>query len=236
MAGPVTLAIDIGGSGVKLETLDDAGAPLSERQRVDTPQPATPEAVLDAVVTLAAKVPAFDRVSAGFPGVIRNGRTMTAANLATEAWIGFDLAGALEMRLGKPVRVMNDADVQGFGLIRGKGIEVVITLGTGVGSAIFRDGVIGPHIELAHHPIRKDLTYDEYLGNAALKEIGREHWNRRVERMISIVRVLTSFDVLYLGGGNAKRVDTLPPGVELGSNEAGLTGGVKLWGDGWPEG
>ena len=231
---PLTLAIDIGGTGLKVEVIDAAGAAVSERRKVPTPKPAPPAAVLDAVAAMVAGVPAFDRISAGFPGVVRKGTILTAPHLGTEDWHGFDLAGALASRFGRPARVLNDAEVQGFGVIAGQGLELVLTLGTGAGTALFRDGVLMPHLELAQHPVRNDMTYDEYIGNAALEDKGVEHWNKRIDRVLKLLFVLTHFDTLHLGGGNAEKVKVLPPNVVRGSNLAGLTGGVKLWGEGWP--
>lgn len=235
LTAPLTLAIDIGGTGLKAEVIDAQGRPVVERKRVPTPHPAPPAKVLEAIGTMVADLPAFDRISAGFPGVVRNGTILTAPHLGTEDWHGFDLAAALTDRFGRPARVLNDAEVQGFGVITGVGLEFVLTLGTGAGTALFRNGALMPHLELSQHPIHNDLTYDEYIGNAALEEKGLEHWNRRIERVLKLLFVLTHFDTLHLGGGNADKVQTLPSNVVRGSNEAGLTGGVKLWGDGWPQ-
>jgi polyphosphate glucokinase len=233
-SNPVTFAIDIGGTGLKVEFLDAAGEVLGERHRMPTPQPSSPVAILSGLKTLAANPPAFDRISAGFPGVVRDGKIITAPHLGTDAWRGFDLAAELTKAFGQPARVLNDAEVQGFGLIAGRGLEFVLTLGTGAGTALFHNGVVAPHLELSQHPVRHDMTYDEYIGNAALEKEGVNHWNERVQRVLTILRTLTNFDKLYLGGGNAKKVETLPPDVVRGSNEAGLAGGVKLWGPGWP--
>jgi polyphosphate glucokinase len=126
--------------------------------------------------------------------------------------------------------MLNDAEVQGFGVIEGKGLECVVTLGTGFGSAIYRDGVLAPHLELGQHPVWKSKTYDQYVGEAALEKKGVDKWNRRVRRVIDIVHTLLNYDHLYLGGGNARRIQfDLPPDVTLVSNEAGLTGGIHLW-------
>jgi polyphosphate glucokinase len=228
---PRTLCIDVGGTGIKAAIVDAAGAMVTEHVRIPTPRPATPEAVLDAITILVEKLPRADRVSIGFPGVIRDGVVWTAVNLADAAWRGFDLARAAASRLGVPVRVLNDADVQGLGMVAGKGIECVLTLGTGFGFALFENGRLLPHLELGQHPIRHGKTYDRYLGTAALKRKGGEKWNRRVRRAIETVRTLVRFDTLYLGGGNAKKVDgDLPPDVRIASNQAGITGGVRLWG------
>jgi len=232
--GPLTLAIDIGGTGLKADVIDANGQPQAERKRVPTPHPAPPAKVLEAIRGMVAELPAFDRISAGFPGVVRNGSILTAPHLGTEDWHGFDLAQALSVTFERPARVLNDAEVQGFGVITGKGLEFVLTLGTGAGTAMFRDGLLMPHLELSQHPIRREMTYDEYIGNAALENKGPRDWNRRIQRVLSTLFVLTHFDMLHLGGGNADKVKKLPPNVVVGSNEAGLTGGVKLWGAGSP--
>jgi len=226
-----TLAIDIGGSGIKLARLDGAGRVIGEPVRRPTPPPpVAPEAVTATIAAAAAGLGEFERVAVGFPGVVRDGRILTAPNLGTELWAGFDLAAALVESLQKPVRVMNDADVQGFGAIRGEGVEMVLTLGTGAGTAIFRDGQVMPHLEFAHHPVRGNKTYDEYVGRAALDKVGRKRWNKRVARVIDILRRMVNFDHLYIGGGNAKRIAfTLPPDVTIVSNIDGLTGGIALW-------
>ena len=232
--GPLTLAIDIGGTGLKADVIDARGQPVVERKRVPTPHPAPPEKIIDAIRIMTVLLPPFDRISAGFPGVVRDGVILTAPHLGTEDWHGFDLAHALSAAFDRPARVLNDAEVQGFGVIAGDGLEMVLTLGTGAGTALFRRGVLMPHLELSQHPIRKDMTYDEYIGEAALAAKGVRGWNRRVQRVIDTLFVLTHFDRLHLGGGNAHKVKKEPANVVVGSNEAGLTGGVKLWGDGWP--
>ena len=149
-----TLAIDIGGSGIKAALLDDDGTLIGDRQRVPTPpKPVAPEALVQAIDKAVAPLGDFERVSVGFPGYIRDGRVLTAPNLGSEVLAGFDLQSELARHWGKPVRVLNDADVQGFGAIEGHGVEMVLTLGTGAGTAIFRDGEIMTHLELAHHPV-----------------------------------------------------------------------------------
>jgi polyphosphate glucokinase len=177
-----------------------------------------------------AQLPSADRVSVGFPGVVRRGKILTAHNLGQKAWTGFDLDLALTRKLKKPVRVLNDADIQGLGAIKGKGVEVVITLGTGVGSSLAEDGRLSTHLELAHHPFRKGETYEEQLGKAALEKIGKRRWRKRVARAIETLRALTHFDHLYIGGGHAKELEgKLPPKVSLVSNELGMKGGIWLW-------
>jgi polyphosphate glucokinase len=231
MADPSTLAIDIGGTGLKMALLDSNGQMIGDRVRVPTPpKPVSPEVLVRALAEAATGVGSFDRVSVGFPGAVREGRVITAPNLSTELWADFELQAALAELWHKPVRVMNDADVQGFGAIRGKGVEMVLTLGTGAGTSLFYNGQITPHLELAHHPIRGKKDYDQYIGRAALESKGKKIWNKRVERVIQVLRTVVNFDHLYLGGGNAKKIAfDLPEDVTIVSNSDGLTGGIALW-------
>ncbi|WP_414550553.1 ROK family protein [Anabaena sp. CCY 0017] len=226
-----TLSVDIGGSGVKALVLDITGNPITKRMRLETPQPAKPEMIIDAIEVLAASQGEFHRVSVGFPGVVRQGVTETAVNLYQD-WIGFDLETALSQRLNKPVRVINDADMQGFGAVAGKGLELVITLGTGFGSALFIDGKLVPNMEMGHHPFRKGKTYEEQLGRAELEKIGDKRWNKRLEKAIASLQRLFNYDYLYIGGGEAVRVNLeLPLNVKLIPNITGLLGGIALWKD-----
>lgn len=226
-----TLAIDIGGTGLKALILDTKGGALTERVRVPTPKPATPEAVLTAVRLLVDPLGEFDRASVGFPGVVMDGVIKTAPNLGPE-WAGFPLARMLGDKLARPVRVLNDAGVQGYGVIEGKGLEMVLTLGTGLGCAVYLDGRYVPNLELAHHPFRKGKTYEEYVGAKALKRVGKRKWNRRVARVVEQVMPIWNPHTLYLGGGNAKHLECeLPDNVHVTSNLAGLLGGIALWHD-----
>ncbi len=224
-----TLAIDIGGSGTKVIVLDMVGNPLTERARLDTPDPATPDAILETIAQLVTSQGHFDRVSVGFPGVVKHGTIHTAANLDS-SWVGFDLGAALKQRLNAPVRVANDADIQGLGAISGSGVELVITLGTGFGSALFLNGRLIPNLELAHHPFRKGKTYEELLGRAALKQVGQKTWNRRLEKAIQSLHHLFNWDFLYIGGGETSRITLeLPEQIKIVPNLLGLLGGISLW-------
>ena len=120
---------------------------------------------------------------------MRRGVTETAANLDPE-WIGFDVGSALVQSLAKPVRVANDADMQGLGATSGQGVELVITLGTGFGSALFLEGKLVPNLELGHHLFRKGETYEEQLGRRALDEVGSKKWNLRLEKAIASIQHL----------------------------------------------
>jgi polyphosphate glucokinase len=242
-ARPLTLAIDIGGTGLKAAVLDDTGALVADRVRVETTYPLPPEELVEQLAALVAPLPSADRVAVGFPGMVRAGYVLSAPHFSTKAgpgtpieaelvkkWDGFDLAGALGSRLGKPTRVANDADVQGAAVVRGEGLELVVTLGTGVGTAFFYQGKLLPHLEFAHTPLRDNETYNEQLGERARKAVGNARWNKRVRRAIATLRALCFFDHCYVGGGNAKRVEgEIAPDVTLVDNTAGLLGGIKLW-------
>jgi len=226
-----TLAIDVGGTGIKAVILSETGKPLTQRRRVNTPRPATPATVIKTIVESAKQQGEFDRVSVGFPGVVRCGVTVTAPNLDGR-WGGYHLADVLTKKLGSPVRVANDADVQGYGVISGEGVELVITLGTGFGSGLFVDGKLVPNLEIGHHPLQKGKTYEDLLGDAALKKAGKKKWNKRLVRAIQTLDLVFNYDRLYIGGGNAARITVkLPENVKIVSNAAGLRGGLALWRD-----
>ena len=229
-AGPRTLCIDIGGTGIKTLVVDGAGKPVTQRLRVDTPRPATPRAVIRAILGLAKEQGAFDRVSVGFPGVVRKGVTETAFNLHPH-WIGVDIDRTLTKELGKPVRAANDADVQGLGAVKGEGVELVITLGTGFGSSLFVDGRLVPNVQLA--PPR-GLEPEDLRGGARGQgpEEGRQEEveQARLKKAIASLSELFNYDRLYIGGGNAGKVNfELPPRVKTVSNLEGLLGGIALW-------
>ncbi len=230
-SGITTLAVDVGGTGVKVMLLNERGRPISERHRVETPRPATTDAVLAALFELVKPIGEFQRASVGFPGVVKRGATLTAHNLDA-TWVGFDLERTLSRKWRVPVRVANDAAVQGYGAIHGRGVELAITLGTGLGSSLFTSGHLVPGLELAHHPWKKKKTYEDYLGRAAYVKFGRKKWNKHVEEALHTIEALFNFDHLYLGGGNADKIDfPLPRHVTRVPNEDGLLGGVALWRD-----
>lgn len=225
-----TLTIDIGGSGLKAAVVDEQGIPLCDRVRIDTPVGSPPDAIVALLVELVRNLPDHERVAVGFPGMVRDGIVRTAPNLGHAGWAGYALASALEHALRRPVRVANDADLQGLAVVAGKGIEMVITLGTGFGTGLYEDGRVCPHLEISHQPFRKGETYDQQLGNAARKAIGRTKWQRRVLLAIDNMRALVHFDHLYVGGGNSGKLDCdLPDDVTIVDNRAGLRGGAFLW-------
>jgi polyphosphate glucokinase len=228
-AGVRTLAVDIGGSGVKTMLLDEQGKPLTDRLRAKTPDPSTPKNITQIIVDFSKELGEFDRVSVGFPGVIKKGVVYTAANL-DKKWVEYPFAENLAKALGKPVRLANDAVVQGLGAVSGIGVELVITLGTGMGAALYLDGVPIPSLEMGHHPFRGGMTYEDELGRKALDKSGRKKWNKRLGEAIAQLYRVFYYDRLYIGGGNAAKIGIkLPSNASTISNEDGLLGGIKLW-------
>ena len=225
-----TLAIDIGGTSIKMMVLDSNGNPLTEYIHEPTPHPATPDAVgrlIDRMIQgLTVK---FDRISAGFPGVIHQGVVMTAPNM-NPAWVGFSFEAELARMTNLPTRVANDADIQGLGDISGEGVELVITLGTGIGSALFINGQLVPNLELGHHPFCDNLTYEDCLGKAALERDGATQWSENLKKAIALWQKIFNYDRLYLGGGNAHQIHfDLPESIKVSDNMEGVLGGIKLW-------
>src|ERR1035438_2688140 len=220
--GPITMSIDIGGSGLKAMLLDPAGKPVSVRQRVLTPEVPTPDAVLAGLDELRKLMGEFDRVSVGFPGVVKHGATFGAFNLHPLWAAGFPLQAELEKRFKKPVRVGNDADVAGYGAISGQGVELVLTLGTGLGSALFTNGHLCPDLELAHQPWRKKgMTYEDHLGRRGLDKYGKARWNEFLQAAIHQTEQLFNWEHLYLGGGNTKKILFKPAkNVTIVSNDS----------------
>jgi polyphosphate glucokinase len=223
------MAVDIGGSGVKSMLLDADGKPLTDRLRAKTPDPATPRAIIDIIAGFAKQLGEFDRVSVGFPGVIKKGVVYTAANL-DKKWIEYPLANSLSKAVGKPVRVANDAVVQGLGAVSGTGVELVITLGTGMGAGLYLEGKPIPSLEMGHHPFRNNDTYEDYLGRRALEKHGKKKWNKRLAEAIDQLYRLFYYDHLYIGGGNAAKITIeLPKNSKIISNQDGILGGIRLW-------
>jgi len=229
-SGQKILSIDIGGSNVKAVLLDAAGQNLTEYEKLATPVPATPERVMVVIEQLAQRLNGFDKISAGFPGYVKDGVVHTAPNLGTDFWKQTNLAQMLAARLGKPAKVVNDADMQGLGIASGKGFEIVATLGTGFGTAFLKDGILLPHIEVGQHPMSKDRTYDQYIGDKAMIEAGEEKWNRRMRKVLDLLKSTFNYDHLYLGGGNAKKIKfQLDENVTMATNRDGIKGGARLW-------
>jgi polyphosphate glucokinase len=224
------LTIDIGASFIKATVLNRAGELLQEYKRVKTPHPATPQKVLEWIQNLVTHFQDYDKISVGFPGYIKKGIVRTAPNLGTDVWKNVNLSKLLLDTLHKPVRLANDADLQGLGVVSEQGLEMVITLGTGFGTSLLLDGHLLPHLELAHHPVTKNRTYDDYLGDKALKIAGKEKWNKRMKRVLGILKTVFNYDRLYIGGGNAEKINfKLDENIEIITNRDGIKGGARLW-------
>lgn len=243
----LTLSVDCGGGGIKAAVLDDAGTAHAPAVRVPTPYPLPPELLVETVADLAADLPAAARVTVGLPGMIRHGVVIHTPHYITrsgprsrvdpglaERWAGFDMHAAVEARLGIPALVLNDAEVHGAGVVAGTGLELVLTLGTGLGSAHFDGGRTAPHLELSHAPVRRGTTYDEYIGEPERRRLGDGLWSRRVARVVEGLRPVFRWDRLYLGGGNSRCLtavvlDRLGDDVVVVPNSAALVGGARAW-------
>lgn len=243
----LTLAIDCGGTGIKGSVLDDDGRMIAKRIRVKTPYPLPPNRFVGVLEELARRLPAADRVTVGMPGMIRHGSVVATPHYITRrgphspvqadlerAWRGFDARYALESTLGLPTLVLNDAEVAGAGAVSGYGFEVVFTLGTGLGNAVFDNGVLLPHLEISRSPVRRGRIYDEYIGDKARKAIGQTAWSLRVRDAVLGLQPMLQWDHLFLGGGNAvkilpKHLRALGPRVTVVPNDIGIVGGVKAW-------
>lgn len=246
-AAPLTLCIDCGGGGIKASVLDAAGSSVAGPVRTQTPYPLPPELLVRTFQNLAAQLPHADRVTIGMPGMIRNGRVIATPHYVTKqgprsrvvpsletAWANFDMHAAAERALSLPALVLNDAEVAGAAVIGGRGLEMIVTLGTGLGNAIFLDGRLSPHAELSQGLVRWGLTYDDYLGEHERLRLGDAHWSRRVRRVVEGFEPVYRWDRLYIGGGNAKRItayhrEKMPSHVTYVPNEAGMLGGVRAW-------
>jgi polyphosphate glucokinase len=224
------LTIDIGGSHIKATILNQDGEMVVEYQKLATPANATPITVLETIATLTKGFPEFDKISVGFPGYVKNGIIITAPNLNNKAFKNQDLGKAIAQHFKKPVRLVNDADLQGLGVIEGEGLEMVMTLGTGFGTALFMAGKLLPHLELAHLPVRKGKDYDAFIGDAALQKDGLDKWNLKVKEVLKTFKNVINYDTLYLSGGNTKKINfKLDGNVKKIGNRDGIKGGVDLW-------
>lgn len=243
----LTLSVDCGGGGIKAAVLDTAGTAHAPAVRTPTPYPLPPGLLVETVANLAADLPPADRVSLGMPGMIRHGVVIHTPHYITRsgprsrvdpalraAWTGFDIRAALTARLQMPALVLNDAEVHGAGVVAGSGLELVLTLGTGLGSAHFDGGRLAPHLELSHAPLRRGTSYDEYIGEIERHRLGDGLWSRRVARVVEGLRPVFWWDRLYLGGGNSRRItqavlDRLGDDVIVVPNSAALVGGARVW-------
>ena len=224
------LAIDIGGSHIKATLLNSEGELQTDYDKVVTPSPANPKNVMAAIKKLASGLAGYNHISVGFPGYVKAGVVITAPNLGTDAWKDFNFSKKLQDELGSPAKVVNDADMQGLGIAKGKGFEMVLTLGTGFGTALIMDGHLLPHLEIAHHPISKKHIYDEYIGEKALEKEGKKKWNERMKKVFEVLKTVFNYDTLYIGGGNADKLNfKLDENMKIVTNEDGIKGGARLW-------
>lgn len=246
-AGPRTLSLDCGGGGIKGCVLDVAGEMLCPPVRVPTPYPLPPQRFISVLRAVADDLPAADRITVGLPGMIRHGRVITTPHYITRRgprssidpqlaaeWSGFDARAALHAEFARPVLVLNDAEVHGAGAITGVGLELVLTLGTGLGCALFDGGRVAPHLEMSQAPVRWGLPYDLYVGERERRRLGNALWSRRVVRMIDLLRPVFLWDRLYLGGGNAAHLTNAQLGrlgqdMAIVPNAIALVGGARAW-------
>ncbi len=237
-----TLSLDVGGSGIKAMVLNELGEPVSERSRVDTPYPCPPELFLKTIQELVAEQPSFDRVSVGFPAMVRDGRTLRVVVFARAVkggprdpelfalWDGFELQHAISEIFDVPTLLINDADMQGCAVVTGIGMEFIVTLGTGVGTALFHNGDLLPHMELSHGEFA-GASIDRAIGDARRKILGNKEWRPLVTSALIDFDAKIFPDKIFVGGGNSKhlREEDLINGCEIVPNAAGLIGGVRAW-------
>jgi polyphosphate glucokinase len=214
----IVLAVDVGGSHVKV-LLSSGG----ERRRFDSGPDLTPQELVEGVTTLTRDW-AYDVISIGVPSPVKEGRIVSEPVHLGESWVGFDFEAAF----GKPTRVVNDAAMQALGSYEG-GKMLFLGLGTGLGSALIDDGKLEP-LELGHLPFRK-ATFEDYVGQAGRKRLGRKKWRAAVAKMIEELTAAFEPDYVVLGGGNAEDLHELPAGVRLGANTNAFVGGFRLWED-----
>ncbi len=243
----MTLVVDCGGGGIKASVLDAAGTMHAKAVRIPTPYPLPPSRFLDCLDEVAGMLPPAERLTVGLPGMVRHGVVVTTPHYVTRsgprsrvdpdllaAWSGYDAAAAVADRFRLPVLVMNDAEVHAAGAVTGTGLELVLTLGTGLGSALFDGGRLAPHLELSHATVRRGTTYDGWIGEHVRRQVGDSFWSRRVRTMVAELRPVFGWDRLYLGGGNSRRLRAhhlaeMGDDVVVVPNTAALVGGVRAW-------
>jgi polyphosphate glucokinase len=212
------LVIDVGGTNVKVLA-------TGHKKRLEIPSgPEMTPARMVAAVNAATAGWKFDVVSIGYPGPVVHGRPVSEPHNLARGWVGFDFKKALGSR---PIKIINDAAMQALGSYKGKRM-LFLGLGTGLGSAFIVDGVLEP-MELAHLPYKKGHTYEDYVGLAGLKRLGKKKWRRHVNAIVKLLKTALEADCVILGGGNAKLLKQLPPTSCLGDNANAFRGGFRLW-------
>ena len=239
-SAPATaLGVDIGGSGIKAAPVDVAsGRLIRARRRVLTPDPSTPKAVAEVVAELARTFDWHGPIGCAFPAIVKHGVTLSAANLDT-SWIGADADAALTEATGCPVTVMNDADAAGmaemrWGAGRGRrGLVIMVTLGTGIGTALFVDGVLVPNTELGHLVIRgEDAEVRAAASSREEQQLSWSEWAALVDEFLLYVERLFSPDRFIIGGGVSEHADRFIPLLTVRAevvpaamgNDAGVAG------------
>jgi polyphosphate glucokinase len=211
------LVIDVGGTNIKVLATGQGEV----RKIPSGPDMAAEDMV--AGVLEATKDWEYDAVSIGYPGPVVQGKPALEPRNLKAGWVGFDFAA----HFGKPTRIINDAAMQALGSYQG-GRMLFLGLGTGLGSALIIDNVVAP-MELAHLPYKRGKTMEDYVGIRGLKKRGAKKWRRAVKDVIVRLKAALIADYVVLGGGNAKRLDTLPEGTRLGDNDNAFVGGFRLW-------
>ena len=242
-----TLAVDCGGTGIKASVLDKTGKVLVDFPYLKTPYPLSPSKLIGIIQDFVKADPRIKRLTVGLPGMIRNGKVVVIPHYINtngprssldpklvRAWYGFDMQSELQKRVKLKTLVLNDAEVHAAAVITGKGLEAVLTFGTGLGSAIFSDGKLAPHLEISHATIRYGKSIDAWIGEQSRRRLGNKLWSRRVKSLIQELYPMIVWDRLYIGGGNAQRISKsalkiFDYKVKIISNSAGVTGGVKAW-------
>jgi polyphosphate glucokinase len=210
------LAIDVGGTNVKILVSGQ-----SEPRRFPSGLTLTPGEMVSQVKKLAADWD-YDVVSIGYPGRVHHGRPTSEPRNLAKGWMQFNFAGAFK----RPVKMMNDAAMQALGSYKG-GLMLFIGLGTGLGSAIIEEDVVVP-LELGCVPY-KNATFETHLGAGGLKRLGKKKWQRNVADAVGRLRAAFQPDDVVIGGGNVKKLKTLPPGCRAGHNTFAFLGGYRLW-------
>jgi polyphosphate glucokinase len=211
------LAIDVGGTHVKALATGH-----KDPVKVRSGPKMTPKEMVRSIRKAVAGWK-YDAVSIGYPGAVLHGKPVSEPRNLASGWVGFNFNRAF----GCPVKVMNDAAMQALGSYKG-GRMLFLGLGTGLGSAMIIDRVLEP-MELAHLPYKKGRTYEDYVGNAGLKRLGRKKWRRNVADVVARLKTALEVDDVVVGGGNAKLLHKLPAGVRLGANANAFIGGFRLW-------
>jgi len=219
------LVIDIGGSNIKV-----AATGRDEVRKIPSGPDLTATRMVEGVCKLVGPLSDFDGVSIGFPGPVRHGHPLREPHNLGRGWMGFDF----DVALGRPVKLVNDAVMQAVGSYEG-GQMLFLGLGTGLGSAIIVDGMVNA-MELAHLPYRKKRSYEDYLGKRGLKRMGRKKWEKHVHRVVEMLADALTADYVVLGGGNAKKLRSLPARTRKGSNRNAIVGGFRLWDEDWAHG